>query len=123
MQLSPSTESSESCSTRLTPPMEWRESHSTQKIGAKLDSAEPEGQIRHGDGTVVVVDEDVDSVTWGRVESGKRTIPVRLAWKRRLPSVRSTPLWRASKTRRVAGECGVKQREPKQIGSQDVGES
>ena len=104
----------------VTPPTEWRESHLTQKIGAKLDSAEYE---EHGDETVVVVGEGVDSVAWGRVESRSWTTHVRLAWKRRLPSVRSTRSWRASKARCVAGECGVKQREPKQIGSQDAGES
>ena len=33
------------------------------------------------------------------------------------------PLSRASKSGRAAGECGVKRREPKQIGSHDVGGS
>ena len=102
LHLSPSVESPESCLIGLTPPMKWWESQSTHKIGAKLDSAEYE---EHDGETIVVVGEDVDSVAWGRVESRSRMMPVRLAWKRRLPSVRSTPLWRASKTERAAGEC------------------
>jgi hypothetical protein len=76
-----------------------------------------------GDEIVVIVDEDFDSVARGRVESGRQITPRLFARKWKSPNARSMPSWRASKAELRAGECGVKQREPKWIDSLQIGES
>jgi hypothetical protein len=76
-----------------------------------------------GDEIVAAVNEDFDSVAWGRVKSGRRITPRLSARKRKSPNARSTPSWRASKAEPRAGECSVKQREPKWIDSPQIGKS
>jgi hypothetical protein len=76
-----------------------------------------------GDEIIAVVDEDFDSIAWGRFESGRWIMPRLFTWKRKSPNARSTPPWRALKAELRASECGVKQREPKWIDSSQIGKS
>ena len=63
-----------------------------------------------------MLDEDVVDVDFAADgELGKRSTPSRVAWKRRSPNVRSTPLSRVLKTGMATGEWGVNSADPKRI--------
>ena len=66
------------------------------------------------------LDEDVvDADFAAGGELGKRSMPSRVAWKRKSPNARSTPLSRALKTGLETGEWGVNSTDPKRIGLED----